>query len=171
MLLRQRKKLGDKAGPMPHTIKSFEALSTAKTSTSAAEAFDIGYFRDGVDSVTMNRDRLLYDAKKRALALAVDYAPPARDITVQVAGPAGKAAMMLAVGDFQKNGKATPYDGVVCDALSDVLSGGPDADITVPVTEDALLKLEKTAFMKLVHNEGTLLRIEHMLDKGKPLRN
>lgn len=171
MLLRQRKKLGDKSGPMPHTIKSFEALSTAKTSTSAAEAFDIGYFRDGVDSVTMNRDRLLFDAKKKALALAVNYAPPSRDITVQVAGPAGKAAMMLAVSDFQKNGKATPYDGVVCDALSDVLSGGSDADITTPVTEDALLKLEKTAFMKLVRNEGTLLRIEHMLDKGKPLRN
>jgi len=79
--------------------------------------------------------------------------------------------MMLAVGDFQKMGKATPYDGVVCDALSDVLSGGPTADETVPVTEEQILKLEREAFMKLVHNEGTLKRIETMLDTGKPLRN
>ncbi len=77
---------------------------------------------------------------------------------------------MLAVGDFQKNGKATPYDGVVCDALSTVLSGG-ECDHTVPVTEDQILKLEKSAFMTLVHNEGTLKRIEVMLDTGKPLRN
>lgn len=171
MLLRQRKKFGDKSGPMPHTIKAFEALSTAKTSTSAAEAFSIGYFRDGVDSVVMNRDRLLFDAKQKALALAVDYVAPSREVSVQLSGPAGKAAMMLAVGDFQKNGKATPYDGVVCDALSDVLSGGKDADHTVPMTEEQILKLEREAFMKLVHNEGTLKRIEVMLETGKPLRN
>jgi 3-hydroxyacyl-CoA dehydrogenase len=171
MLLRQRVISGDKAGPMPHTIKSFEALSTAKTSTSAEEAFSIGYFRKGIDTVIMNRDRLLFEAKQKALELAVNYVAPSRDVSVMVGGKAAKAAMMLAVGDFQKNGKATPYDGVVCDALSDVLSGGSDADHTVPVSEDHLLKMEKQAFMKLVHNEGTLKRIEVMLDTGKPLRN
>jgi 3-hydroxyacyl-CoA dehydrogenase len=170
MLLRQYKKLGPKSGPMPPVIKSFEALSTAKTSTSAAEAFSIGYFRDGVDSVVMNRDRLLFDAKKKALELAKDYVAPSREVMMTLPGPTGKAAMMLAVGDFQKNGKATPYDGVVCDALSTVLSGG-DTDHTVPLTEDQILKLEKQAFMTLVRNEGTLKRIEVMLETGKPLRN
>lgn len=170
MLLRLRKKFGERAGPMPHSIKAFEALSTAKTSTSAAEAFSIGYFRDGVDSVVMNRDRLLFEAKKKALELAKDYVAPSREVMVQLPGPTGKAAMMLAVGDFQKNGKATPYDGVVCDALSTVLSGG-ECDHTVPVSEEQILKLEKQAFMTLVHNEGTLKRIEVMLDTGRPLRN
>jgi 3-hydroxyacyl-CoA dehydrogenase len=171
MLLRQKKRAGAKSGPMPHTIKAFEALSTAKTSMSAQEAFEIGYFRDDVDSVVMNRDRLLFEAKQKALALAKDYVAPSREVSVQVGGATAKSAMMLAVTDFQKNGKATYYDCIVCDALSDVLSGGKDADMTVPVTEEQLLKLEKSAFMTLVHNEGTLLRIEHMLEKGKPLRN
>jgi 3-hydroxyacyl-CoA dehydrogenase len=171
MLLRQKKKAGDKSGPMPHAIKSFEHISTAKTSMSAAEAFDIGYFREDIDTVVMNRDRLLFQAKEKALALAENYTAPSKDVTIQLPGPTGKAAMMLAVQDFQKNGKATSYDGVVCDALSDVLSGGKNADITVPVTEEQLLKLEKEAFMKLVHNEGTLKRIETMLETGKPLRN
>lgn len=170
MLLRQHKKLGPKSGPMPPVIKSFEALSTAKTSTSAAEAFSIGYFRDGVDSIVMNRDRLLFDAKQKALELAKNYVAPSREVTMNLPGPTGKAAMMLAVGDFQKSGKATPYDGVVCDALSTVLSGG-DTDHTVPLTEEQILKLEKQAFMALVHNEGTLKRIEVMLETGKPLRN
>ncbi len=171
MLLRQKVKAGDKSGPMPHVIKSFEHISTAKTSTSAAEAFDIGYFREGTDSVVMNRDRLLFEAKKKALALAENYQVPSRDVAIQLPGPTGKAAMMLAVGDFQKSGKATPYDGVVCDALSDVLSGGKGADETVLVTEEQILKLEREAFMKLVRNEGTFKRIETMLDTGKPLRN
>jgi 3-hydroxyacyl-CoA dehydrogenase len=171
MILRMSQKLGLKAGPMPATIKAFETISTAKTSTSAAEAFSIGYFREGVDVIVMNRDRLLFEAKKKALALAVDYVPPSRDVMVSLAGATAYHAMMMAVGDFQKNGKATPYDGVVCDALAHVLSGGLDADLTIPTSEEQLLKLEKIAFMKLVHNEGTLKRIEIMLDTGKPLRN
>jgi 3-hydroxyacyl-CoA dehydrogenase len=84
--------------------------------------------------------------KQKALELAKDYVAPSREVTMNLPGPTGKAAMMLAVGDFQKSGKATPYDGVVCDALSTVLSGG-DTDHTVPLTEDQILKLEKQAFM------------------------
>lgn len=171
MLLRNHRKAGPKAGPMPGTIKAFETISTAKTSTSAFEAFDILYLRDGIDQVVMGRDRQLFAAKKKALELAQDYVAPNREVFVQVAGAGGKAAMDLAVSDFQKNGKATPYDGVVSGYVSDVLSGGAGADLTVPMTEEQLLKLEKVAFMKLVHHEGTLQRIEHMLEKGKPLRN
>jgi 3-hydroxyacyl-CoA dehydrogenase len=77
----------------------------------------------------------------------------------------------LAVADLRKTGKATPYDVVVCDALADVLTGGPDADPTKPVDEETILELERDRFMKLIRNEGTMARIEYMLDKGKPLRN
>lgn len=172
MLLRHSRKAGPKAGPMPGTIKAFEIISTAKTSTSAHEAFDYLYLIDGRDEVVMSRDRQLFRAKERALELAKDYQPPVKDdVLVQVAGQGGKAAMMLAVQDFQKNGKATPYDGVVSEAVADVLSGGTNADLTVPMTEDDLLKQEKLHFVNLVKNEGTLKRIEHMLTTGKPLRN
>ncbi|HEY1096982.1 MAG TPA: 3-hydroxyacyl-CoA dehydrogenase/enoyl-CoA hydratase family protein [Alphaproteobacteria bacterium] len=171
LLFRHKAKAGPKSGPMVAPIKAFETISVAKTSTSAAEAFDLLYLRDGVDRVVMNKDRLLFDAKQKALELAKDYAPPVKDRTIALPGPSGKAAMMLAVGDFQKKGAATLYDGVVSEALADVLSGGKDADATVPVDEDFVLKQERTSFNKLVRNEGTLNRIQHMLDNGKPLRN
>lgn len=171
MLFRQAAKAGPKSGPMVPVIKAFEIISTAKTSTSAAEAFDLLYLRDGVDQIVMNKDRLLFDAKHKALELAKDYAPPAKDRMIALPGPSGKTAMMLAVSDFQKKGAATPYDGVVSEALADVLSGGKDADATDPVDEAFVLKQERTAFNQLVKREGTLNRIQHMLDTGKPLRN
>jgi 3-hydroxyacyl-CoA dehydrogenase len=171
MLFRHSKKAGPKAGPMQGVIKAFEIISTAKTSTSAYEAFDYLYFREGIDTVVLNRDRQLFAAKQKALELAADYHAPEVNEGLRLPGPSGKAAMNMAVSDFQKNGKATNYDGVVSEALAEVLSGGKNADVTVLMTEDEILKLEKAAFMKLVHNEGTLKRIETMLETGKPLRN
>ena len=119
----------------------------------------------------MNRDRLLFDAKAKALELAKDYAPPAVPDPIRLAGPSGIMALDMAVADMRKNGKATPYDVTVSAAAARVLSGGEKADWTKPVTEDDLYRLEREEFMKLVHNDGTLARIEHMLEKGKPLRN
>jgi 3-hydroxyacyl-CoA dehydrogenase len=119
----------------------------------------------------MNRDRLLYDAKERALALADGYMPPEKIKTVRLPGPGGKMALDMAVADLRKSGKATPYDVVVSDHLATVLTGGPDADWTRPVSEDDLVRLELTEFLKLVKNEGTLARMEYMLNNGKPLRN
>ncbi len=90
---------------------------------------------------------------------------------IRLPGAGGKFALELAVSDLQKVGKASPYDGVVCDHLANVLSGGTKGDWTAPLKEDDLLALEKSEFMNLVRNEGTMARIEHMLDTGKPLRN
>ncbi len=155
--------------PMGATRQAFEAIGTAKVAKSAAEAKAIGYFRDS-DGVTMNRDRLLYDAKQQALELAKDYKAPEPVTDIRLAGPSGKYALDMAVGDLRKSGKATPYDVVVSDHLAAVLTGG-DTDWTQTVTEEQMLELERSEFMKLLHNEGTMARIEHMLDKGKPLRN
>lgn len=85
-------------------------------------------------------------------------------------GPSGKVALDMAVNDLVKSGKASPYDKVVCGHLSTVLSGG-DADWTVPITEDDLLQLELDEFSDLIRSEGTMARMEHMLETGKPLRN
>ncbi|HEY8964123.1 MAG TPA: enoyl-CoA hydratase-related protein, partial [Alphaproteobacteria bacterium] len=156
-------------GPMMHVKQAFETIGLARVAKSADDARDVGYLK-ATDGITMNRDRLLYDAKQAALKLSINYKVP-EPVAVPLPGPSGKYALELAVADLSKSGKATPYDVVVCDALSDVLSGGPDADITVPVTEDRLLELEREHFMTLVKNEGTMARIEYMLEKGKPLRN
>lgn len=155
--------------PMGAIRQAFEIIGTATVAKSAFDAQDIGFLRHS-DGVTMNRDRLLYDAKQKALALAKDYKAPEKVSGIRLPGKGGKLALDMAVADLQKSGKATPYDGVVSGHLARTLTGG-DKDYTEPLSEDDLLALELSDFMELLHNEGTLARIEHMLDNGKPLRN
>ncbi|MBX9925912.1 MAG: 3-hydroxyacyl-CoA dehydrogenase, partial [Hyphomicrobiaceae bacterium] len=103
------------------------------------------------------------------LAMVEGYQPP-KPAAYQLPGPTGKAAMAMAVDGFHRQGKATDYDRVVLDALADTLAGG-DADIIDTLDEDRILELELQNFMKIARNRGTLARIEHMLETGKPLRN
>jgi 3-hydroxyacyl-CoA dehydrogenase len=142
----------------------------AKFSKSAAEARDLLYLRDS-DGITMNRDRLLADAKARALQLSDGYKPPEQMVPLPLPGPTGKAALMMALQGFRDSGKATAHDMVVSEGLADVLTGGPKADMMKPTTEDQILALEREVFMRLIKTQGTLARIEHMLETGKPLRN
>jgi 3-hydroxyacyl-CoA dehydrogenase len=121
------------------------------------------------DGITMNRDRLLADAKAKALALAKEYKPPKSE-PISLPGPTGAAAMGLALDDLRHQGKATEYDMVVAGKLAHVLSGG-DTDVIEEITEDRLTALEREAFQALIREPRTLARIEHMLETGKPLRN
>ncbi|MBO0332309.1 3-hydroxyacyl-CoA dehydrogenase/enoyl-CoA hydratase family protein [Sneathiella sp. CAU 1612] len=155
-------------GAMPALSGVFEAISTAKVATSAAEARDMMILREG-DRVTMNRKRVLADAKKRALEMVEGYAAP-EPVEVNLPGETAAAAFDMAVSGFVTMGRATAYDGVVSEQVARVLTGG-DTDITQPVTEKKLLQLEREGFMTLIHNHKTLDRIEHMLTTGKPLRN
>lgn len=156
--------------PMGAVRRAFETLGTAKVAKSAQEAKELHYLKK-TDGITMNRDRLLFDAKKKALELVEGYKAPEPVTEIRLPGATGKYALDMAVADMRKNGKATPYDVVVSSALANVLSGGDKADWTKPVTEDDIYRLEREEFMKLVRHEGTQMRIEHMLEKGKPLRN
>ena len=156
-------------GPMPPVIKVFETIGTAQVAKSADQARDFLFLRPA-DGITMNRDRLLADAKARALALAADgYSPPEAS-EIALPGPTALAAMSMAVDGLRLAGKATPHDAVVGRALAGVLSGG-DTDITATVSEDALLGLEREAFMSLVRRPATIARVRHMLKTGRPLRN
>ncbi len=156
-------------GTMPAVAKVFETISTAVVSTSAEEARESLFLREG-DSITMNRDRLLADAKAKALALlAGGYTPP-EEVAIALPGPSGKAALDMAVAGFRASGMATPHDVVVSGRLATVVTGG-DTDVTETVSEDDLYKLEREAFLALVQTPGTLARIETMLETGKPLRN
>jgi 3-hydroxyacyl-CoA dehydrogenase len=155
-------------GPMPAVIGAFQTISTAQVSKSAAEARDLLYLRP-TDGITMNRERLLADAKAKALALSKDYKPPV-PFEFHLPGPSGKTALDMAVHDFFKQGKATAYDKVVAGELATVLTGG-DTDFAATLGEDDISALERKAFVSLTRNEGTINRIETMLETGKPLRN
>jgi len=155
--------------PMGAIRKAFEIIGTATVAKSGPEARDI-YFRD-TDGITMNRDRLLFDAKQKALDLVEGYVAPQKRNDIRLPGPSGKVALELAVADMRKSGVATPYDVTVSSALATVLTGGKNADWTEPMSDDDIIKLERQEFMKLVKNEGTMARIEAMLSTGKPLRN
>lgn len=155
-------------GPMPAAAKVFETVSTAAVSKSAANAKEHLFLRES-DGITMNRYRLLADAKARALAMAATYAPP-EPPTYQLPGADGRTAFAMAVKDFRQKGLATPYDEVVAGELAIILSGG-GADIIDRPSEQDILALEQAAFMRLIKQDGTLARIEAMLTTGKPLRN
>jgi 3-hydroxyacyl-CoA dehydrogenase len=117
----------------------------------------------------MNRDRLLADAKAKALALADDYVPPEKP-EISLPGKTARVAMSMAIDGFRLSGKATPHDVTVGKVLAGVLSGG-DTDITGTVTEDGLLALERDAFVALSRTPESIARVSHMLKTGKPLRN
>lgn len=155
-------------GPMPSVMAAFEQISLAKVSKSAANAKELKYLRK-TDGITMNRDRLLPDAKALALKLAKDYKPP-QPVELRLPGPTGKAALNMAIQSFAQQGLALPHDVTVSDQLANVLSGGA-TDITEIVSEDKVMELERGAFMTLMKTEPTLLRMETMLTTGKPLRN
>ena len=155
-------------GPLPAVAKAFEIISTAQVSKSAAQARGLNFLR-ATDNVTMNRDRLMGDAKARVLALADGYQPP-KPAEYHLPGPGGRVALDLAVDGFAATGKATPHDVVVSKAVARVLTGG-EADPLDTLTEDDVTTLERQAFMALVRNPASLARTEHMLATGKPLRN
>ncbi len=155
-------------GPVPASAKVFETVSTATVSKSAYEAMEQKFLREG-DGITMNRNRLLADAKARALRMVEGYVPP-KPAEYVLPGRAGRVGFNLAAQSFFRRGIATAHDLTVADALAEVLTGGP-ADIIDVVSEQQLLDIERAAFMRLVRTGPTLARIEHTLDTGKPLRN
>jgi 3-hydroxyacyl-CoA dehydrogenase len=169
LLLRNQPGPKDPKGPMPPVAAAFETISLAKVAKSAAEAKELKLLRAS-DGITMNRDRLLFDAKARALAMLAEGYKAPEPKELRLPGPTAKTALQLAVDGFRLQGKALPHDVTVSDALAEVLSGGA-TDFTTVVTENQIQKLEKKAFMALLRTGPTLARMEHMLTTGKPLRN
>jgi 3-hydroxyacyl-CoA dehydrogenase len=153
---------------MPSVAQTFEMISTARVAKSAAEAREMMILRPD-DGVTMNRYRLLFDAKAKALKLAETYKPPEKPV-YRLPGPSGKLALHMAVEGFAKMGKATAHDVVVSDILANILTGG-EAEYFDELSEDRILELERQNFMKLVRHPDSMARVEHMLETGKPLRN
>ena len=156
-------------GPMPPVVEAFETIGMAKVAKSAFEARELGFLHPK-DGITFNRERLLAEAKAKALELAADYMPP-EPVALTLPGPAAGAALRFALKDLRMKGAATEHDMIVAGQLAEVLSGGEKADVTEPMAPEDVLALERKAFMSLIRTEPTLARIEHTLETGKPLRN
>jgi 3-hydroxyacyl-CoA dehydrogenase len=161
-----------------HALKPvFEAIAMAKVGTSAEECRDLGYLRRE-DGVSMNRDRLVADAKEAALSLVrAGYKPPAatwqegaQTTQIKVLGEQFLAGAKLAIHMMLRGGYASEYDAHVGRKLANILAGGA---LTSPqlVSEQYVLDLEREAFVSLCGEKKTQERIAHTLKTGKPLRN
>jgi 3-hydroxyacyl-CoA dehydrogenase len=161
-----------------HALKPvFETIAIAKVGTSAEECRELGYLRRE-DGVSMNRDRLVADAKEAALALvrggykplAASWQEGAQTTQIKVLGEQFLAAAKLAIHMMLRGGYASEYDAHVGRKLANILAGGL---LTSPqmVSEQYVLDLEREAFVSLCGEKKTQERIAHTLKTGKPLRN
>ncbi|WP_026677838.1 3-hydroxyacyl-CoA dehydrogenase/enoyl-CoA hydratase family protein [Fictibacillus gelatini] len=147
----------------------FETIAMVKVSTSAQEARKLGFLRPQ-DGISVNGDHLLYDAKNRVLALSkLGYTPPKKK-KIPVVGEAGYATMVLGAQTMRWGGFISDHDLKIAKKLAYVISGGNVPEGTL-VDEQYLLDLEREAFLSLAGEPKSQARMQHMLLKGKPLRN
>jgi len=154
-----------------HAMRTiFENLALAKVSTSAYEARDLRLLRPS-DAITMNRDRLLHDAKSRAVALAdAGYRSPLPITDIPAPGESVLAALRIGIYMLRQGEYASDHDVVVATHLAEVLCGG-NVTSGAPVSEQYLLDLEREHFLSLCGERKSQERIAHTLKTGKPLRN
>ena len=155
---------------LPAVQRAFEAIGFAKVSTSAPHARQLGYLQPA-DGITMNRDRLLSDAKAHALQRAAGgYQPPVVPTAIRVGGDAVLAPLKLGIHLAWRAGRITDHDALIGRKLATIMTGGTLPNPTV-VSEQHLLDLEREAFLSLLGERKTQERIHHTLKTGKPLRN
>lgn len=149
--------------------KVFESIAMAKVSTSGEEARD-NNFLNLADGISVNGDHLLYDAKQAVLALhEKGYKPPVRK-KVPVVGETGYATLLLGAQAMLYSGYISEHDLKIAKKLAYVIAGGK-VPYGTEVDEQYLLDLEREAFLSLVAEPKSQQRMQHMLLKGKPLRN
>jgi len=168
MLIRFTEQLHPEAEPFEAVKRAFQLIATAKTSTSALEARNLGFLRPS-DTITMNRERVVADAKKRVLELAPGYVPPTKRM-VKVLGEAAYANLAMAAWAMHEAKQITEYELHLAKTVAKVLSGGTQNFVTT-VSEDHLLALEREGFLQLAGQPKTQERIMSTLTTGKPLRN
>ena len=155
--------------PNPFVQAAFKNIGMAEVAKSAEEARDIGYLRP-TDGVTLDPDALIADAKKVALGLARSNYKPPRRRTFKLPGASGRGAIEAFLYSMHEGGFITDHDLTVAGKVAWVMTGG-DIPSGTWVDEQHILDLEREGFLSLCGEEKTLARIQHMLTKGKPLRN
>ena len=150
-------------------IQTFKNIALAKVATSAEEAKHLGFFRK-TDGITMDRARLLHEAKARAVGLAASGYLPAKPRSYKLPGDSGIATLGMMIETLQAGGYASPHDAKIARKLAVVLCGGRGG-ASREVTEQEILDLEREAFVSLCGEPKSIERMQFMLMNNKPLRN
>jgi 3-hydroxyacyl-CoA dehydrogenase len=158
----------------PETItlmNRFITIATAKVSTSAYEAYDLGIYRKGRDVVSINQARRIAEAKNAVIELYDDgYVMPVQRSDIKVLGRSALGALYAGINGMWRGNYATEHDVTVSKKLAYVMCGGDLTEQSL-VSEQYLLDLERQAFLSLCGEKKTLERIQNILKGGKPLRN
>ncbi len=151
--------------------ENFLTIGMAKVSTSAEEAFDTNILQRGKDIVVVNKDRQLTIAKQQALLMAENgYTKPIMRNNIKVLGKQALGAFLVGTDQMNAGNYISDHDKKIANKLAYVMAGG-DLSEAQEVSEQYLLDLEREAFLSLTGERKTLERLQHMLQKGKPLRN
>lgn len=154
---------------LPIIGKYFQNIAMAKYTMSAYEAKNLGYLTEK-DTIVMNSDNLVYEAKAKVLELARNYRPKKEEDALKAPGRSIAASIKAQIYNFKMGKYITEYESYIAGVIADVMCGGNVPGGTI-ISERYLLDLEREAFLKLCGEKKTLERIKHMLQRGKPLRN
>ncbi len=153
-------------------MNRYLSIGQAKVSTSAYEAFELGYLRPGIDEVVVSREHQLAYAKKAALLMAEKgYVQPVRRKDIKILGRESMALVYVGADAFTLGKYMSEHDKLIAEKLGYVLSGGDISATLTEVSEDYLLELERKAFVELCMQRKTLERMQSLIKSGKILRN
>jgi 3-hydroxyacyl-CoA dehydrogenase len=155
---------------VPTLIEKFKAIALASVGTSAQEAFNLGFLQRHRDSIVVNKDRNIAEAKQKVLELADNYVQPRKRDDITVLGRGGLAALYIAANELKRGNYASEHDIKIAHKVAWVLCGG-DLTGVQKVSEQYLLDVEREAFLSLCGEQKTLERIQYMLQNNRPLRN
>ena len=154
----------------PTLINYFKTIATAAVSTSAYQAFDLNYLKEGRDIVSVNTTMNIGKAKDKVLLLAKNYIAPSVREDIEVLGRGGMSVLYSAINEFRLGEYMSDYDVEIARKIAYVICGG-DLTSSQKVSEQYLLDIERENFMSLLGNQKTLDRIQYLLMNNKPLRN
>ncbi len=153
-------------------LNRYLSIGQAKVSTSAYEAFDLGYLRPGIDEVVVSRAHQLAYAKKAALNLVEKgYSKPAPRHDIKVLGKEALGLVYVGADGFTTANYMSEHDKLIAEKLGMVMAGGEISEALTEVSEQYLLNLERRAFLELCMQRKTLERIQSLITSGKILRN
>ncbi len=153
----------------PFLFRNYQNIAMAKVSSSAAELMALGLMRQG-DGITLDLDRRIHDAKLKVVALAANYRPGRPATGIKAPGRSVASSIKVQLWNLERGGFISSYDSYLASGIADVITGGDVPGGTL-ITEEYLLELEREMFLKFCGQKKTLERIQHMLKKGRPLRN
>ena len=154
----------------PTLVNYFKTIATAAVSTSAHQAFDLNYLKEGRDIVSVNTPMNIGKAKDKVLLLSKNYIAPSVREDIEVLGRGGMSVLYSAINEFRLGEYMSDYDVEIARKIAYVICGG-DLTSSQKVSEQYLLDIERENFMSLLGNQKTLDRIQYLLMNNKPLRN